>query len=111
VLVDGRDGGKIAGTVFGTYDGVRGWVHRLATRPDWRGRGIASGLLAELERRLLALGCPKVNLHIETDNSGVTSFYDAHGYRSRELGFMQKRLVPEPQILFRPNGPAASSPP
>jgi GNAT superfamily N-acetyltransferase len=79
-------------------------VHRLATRPDWRGRGIASGLLAELERRLLAIGCPKVNLLIEADNAGITSFYAAAGYRSRELGFMEKWLVPAPDDLLVPNG-------
>jgi uncharacterized protein len=107
VLVDERDGGEIAGTVFGSYDGVRGWVHRLATMPHWRGRGIASGLLAELERRLLAIGCPAVNLLIEVDNSAVTSFYAGRGYRSYEVGFMQKWLVPEPR-LFMPNGLDAS---
>jgi GNAT superfamily N-acetyltransferase len=110
VLVDEQDGGEVAGTVFGTYDGVRGWVRRLATRPDWRGRGIASGLLAELERRLLAIGCPAVNLLIEVENAGVTSFYATFGYRSYELGFMQKWLVPQPVTLFVPNGPAYPSP-
>jgi GNAT superfamily N-acetyltransferase len=67
-LVD-EEAGELTGTVFGTYDGTRGWVHRLATRPDRRGRGIASALLAELERRLRAAGCPKVNLLIEPDHA------------------------------------------
>jgi uncharacterized protein len=102
-LVDER-GGEIAGTVLGSYDGLRGWVHRLATRPDRRGRGIATGLLAELERRLLTLGCAKVNLLIEADNADVTGFYAAAGYRSCELAFMEKWLVPEP------DGPARFDP-
>ncbi len=110
VLVDERHGDQLAGTVLGSYDGLRGWVHRLATRPDWRGQGIASGLLTELERRLLAIGCPKVNLLIEADNAGVTSFYAAAGYRPRELGFMEKWLVPTPDDLFVPNGHACSAP-
>jgi GNAT superfamily N-acetyltransferase len=74
VLVD-EDAGQLTGAAFGSYDGMRGWVHRLATRPDRRGRGIAAGLLAELERRLLADGRPKVNLLIEPDNASVASFY------------------------------------
>ena len=112
-LVDER-GGEIAGTVLGSYDGLRGWVHRLATRPDRRGRGIATGLLAELERRLLTLGCAKVNLLIEADNADVTGFYAAAGYRSCELAFMEKWLVPEPdgpaRFDPRPAAGAISSP-
>jgi GNAT superfamily N-acetyltransferase len=74
VLVD-EEAGELTGTVFGTYDGTRGGVRRLATRPDRRGRGIASALLAELERRLRAAGCPKVNLLIEPGHAAVPSFY------------------------------------
>jgi ribosomal protein S18 acetylase RimI-like enzyme len=89
VLVE-EDAGEILGTVFGTFDGVRGWVRHLATRPDRRGRGIATALLAELERRLLAAGCPKVNLLIEPDSAAVAGFYARLGYRRDELLFMEK---------------------
>ena len=84
----------LTGTVFGIYDGTRGWVHRLATRADRRGRGIASALLAELERRLRAAGCPKVNLLIEPDNAAVASFYAQHGYRQDDLLFMENGIIP-----------------
>jgi uncharacterized protein len=108
VLVD-EEAGQITGTVFGSYDGLRGWVHRLAIRPDRQGRGIATALLAELERRLLAAGCPKVNLLIEPDNAGVASFYARLGYRRDHLLFMDKWLVPEPgPSLFIPNEPGRS---
>jgi len=80
--------------VFGAYDGTRGWVHRLATRPARRGRGIASALLAELERRLRAVGCPKVNLLIELENAAVAGFYAQRGYRRDDLLFMKKWLIP-----------------
>jgi uncharacterized protein len=96
-----EEAGQITGTVFGTYDGRRGWIHRLATRPDRRGQGIASALLAELERRLLALGCRKVNLLIERDNAAVNGFYARLGYQRDDLLFMEKWLEPEP-------GPAAA---
>ncbi len=96
VLVAEEDGGSLTGTVFGSYDGLRGWVHRLATRPDRRGGGIATALMAELERRLLALGCPKVNLLIEPDNAAVTAFYAGLGYRGDQLLFMEKWLAPDP---------------
>ena len=103
LLVEEDAAGEITGTVFGSYDGMRGWVHRLATRPDRRGQGIAAALLAELERRLLALGCPKVNLLIEPDNAGVAGFYARYGYQPDELLFMEKWLVPPPGTTIIPN--------
>lgn len=104
-----EEAGQVTGTVMGTYDGRRGWVHRLATRPDRRGQGIASALLAELERRLLALGCAKVNLLIEPDNAAVAGFYTRLGYRRDDVLFMEKWLVPEPGRAAIPDEP--SSPP
>jgi uncharacterized protein len=109
VLVEEEAAGEITGTVFGTFDGVRGWVRHLATRPDRRGRGIATALLAELERRLLAAGCPKVNLLIEPDNAAVAGFYARLGYRQDELLFMEKWLVADPASSPRPGQPKARS--
>jgi GNAT superfamily N-acetyltransferase len=114
LLVDEDSAGEITGTVFGSYDGMRGWVHRLATRPDQRGRGIAAALLAELERRLLALGCPKVNLLIEPDNAGVAGFYARYGYQPDELLFMEKWLVPPsgtPSLIPDEAGSSPDPPP
>jgi ribosomal protein S18 acetylase RimI-like enzyme len=82
----------LAASVLGTYDGRRGWVNRLATRPDWRGHGLASGLLATVEERLAALGCRKVNLLIEPDNGQAVHFYRRMGYTQDDLIFMEKWL-------------------
>ena len=109
VLVE-EEAGELAGAVLGGYDGTRGWVRRLATRADRRGHGIASGLLAELERRLRAAGCPKVNLLIEPDNAAVAGFYTRLGYRPHELLFMEKWLVPGPWSPMVPNEPGVPAP-
>lgn len=109
VLVEEDVAGEITGTVFGTFDGVRGRVRHLATRPDRRGRGIATALLAELERRLLAVGCPKVNLLIEPDNAAVVGFYARLGYRQDELLFMEKWLVADPASFPQASEPATRS--
>jgi ribosomal protein S18 acetylase RimI-like enzyme len=82
----------LAAAVLGTFDGRRGWVNRLATRPSRRGHGHATALLAELERRLAAKGCRKVNLLIEADNQLVTGFYEHNGYAADQLIFMEKWL-------------------
>ncbi|MGW6062113.1 ATP-binding protein [Streptomyces sp. NPDC055189] len=42
------------GTALACVAGERAWVMRIAIAPAWRGRGLASALLVELERRLVA---------------------------------------------------------
>jgi ribosomal protein S18 acetylase RimI-like enzyme len=91
VLVAERED-AIVGAVLGSWDGRRGWVQRLATRPQWRGRGIATGLVAELEARLRARGCAKLNLLIEPANAGVVRFSERIGFCPDELIFMEKWL-------------------
>ena len=48
--------------------------------------------MAELEVRLRALGCTKVNLLIEADNAAVTGFYERVGFTRDDLIFMEKWL-------------------
>jgi ribosomal protein S18 acetylase RimI-like enzyme len=92
-----EDAAGLAAAVFGTFDGRRGWVNRLATRPDRRGQGCATAVLAELELRLGAKGCRKVNLLIERENQPVAGFYRRHGYTEHQLIFMEKWLPPTRQ--------------
>ncbi len=101
-LVDIDDEGEIAGAVLGTFDGRRGWVNRFAVRENMRGNGVGARLLAELERRLTALGCRKVNLLIEQDNSPAAGFYARQGYQPRDLIFMEKHLAVPPRRELSP---------
>jgi len=87
-----EDGGSIVASVLGTWDGRRGWVNRLATHPGHRGRGLARLLVTELETRLRAKGCRKLNLLIERDNADVVAWYERLGYRRDDLIFMDKLL-------------------
>lgn len=87
-----EQGAAIVGAVLGRFDGRRGWVNHLGVLPSAQGGGVGSRLMAELERRLIALGCRKVNLHVYPDNSAVCPFYEGIGYRSVEMVFMEKFL-------------------
>jgi len=84
--------GVVVGTVMAGFDGVRGWVHKLAVHPDHRRRGLASRLMAEAERRLWAVGCPKLNLQVRASNFDVVAFYRALGYAVEENVSLGKRL-------------------
>jgi ribosomal protein S18 acetylase RimI-like enzyme len=98
--------GRLIGAVLGRYDGRRGWVHHLAVDARHRRRGVGAALMAELERRLRALGCRKVNLHVLAENGVVVPFYVGLGYRRRAILFLEKFLTPERSI--RPTRGAAA---
>ncbi|MBZ4488618.1 GNAT family acetyltransferase [Microbacterium sp. cx-55] len=87
------DGPDIVGTVMGGYDGHRGWLYYLATAETHRGQGVGAALVAEVERMLLAMGCPKVQLMVRPDNAGARGFYEAIGYESFDTWATGKRLI------------------
>ncbi len=89
------DDGRVVGTAMAGYDGHRGHVHYLAVDPAEQGTGIGRRLMAQVEARLLALGCPKVNLQIRAGNEGVRTFYDRLGYAPDEATGLGKRLIPD----------------
>ena len=93
-LVAQTETGRIVGAVMGSYDGRRGWVNHLAVDPGYQGHDLGSLLMQELEGRLSAVGCDKINLLIEPSNSGVQAFYGRLGYATDELIFMEKWITP-----------------
>ena len=80
------------GTVMAGYDGHRGWLYYLAADPARRGEGIGRALVAEAERRLAALGCPKVQLMVRSENTGVLAYYDRLGYEPSDVSVLARRL-------------------
>jgi ribosomal protein S18 acetylase RimI-like enzyme len=84
----------IVGTVMGGYEGHRGWLFYLASHPEHQGAGAGRALVAEAERRLEAMGCPKVMLMVRGSNTGVLGFYDKLGYEVEEgLLVLSRRLI------------------
>jgi ribosomal protein S18 acetylase RimI-like enzyme len=96
-LVGELDGEIVASAMAG-YDGHRGSVYYLAVSPDHQRRGHARALMAEVERRLEAIGCPKINLMVRRDNTGVLGFYRRLGYDEQSVAVLGRRLIEdEPQ--------------
>lgn len=85
--------GKIVGSVMAGYDGHRGWIYYLAVAPDVQSHGIGKRLVLEAEKKLLALGCPKIQLMIRQDNNAVDAFYRALGYAPSDVLVLGKRLI------------------
>lgn len=91
-LVGERDGRLVASVMAG-FDGHRGWVNYLAVCPAQRRRGLGRQLMAAVEQRLEALGCPKLNLQVREGNQAVLTFYERLGYRVEPLLSLGKRLI------------------
>jgi ribosomal protein S18 acetylase RimI-like enzyme len=84
---------RVVATVMAGYEGHRGWVNYLAVDPGHQRRGLAKALMSEVERRLLALGCPKINLQVRASNPSATAFYTSLGYVQDDVITLGRRLV------------------
>ena len=93
-LVGELDNHLIA-SVMGGYDGHRGWMYYLAVSPKHQRCGYARELISHLEQKLIALGCPKLNLQIRPDNIAVQEFYHEIGFTEDATVSLGKRLIPD----------------
>lgn len=93
LVADDASGAGVVASVMAGYDGHRGWLYYLATAPERRGKGLARTLVAEAERRLHAIGCPKVQLMVRADNEAVGALYAGLGYENAEVSVLGKRLI------------------
>jgi N-acetylglutamate synthase len=76
--------GKIIGSVFGTHDGRKGWINRLAVDPDFRRQGIARRLVADVEKRLRKLGIDIIAALIEDWNARSMKTFKRLGYEKHD---------------------------
>ena len=73
-------GDRVVATAMGAWDGRRGWMYHVAVADDLQRSGLGRRLVQEIERRLRAVGCPKVNVVVTDDNLGGRRFWEALGY-------------------------------
>jgi len=104
LLLVGVADGRIVAAVMAGYEGHRGWVNYLAVEPRLQGQGLGRRMMGEVERRLSALGCPKVSLLIRRDNDQAAGFYRRLGYVEDDVLSMGRRLEAD-----LPQGPAGDS--
>lgn len=88
---------SVIGTCMAGYEGHRGWINYLAVAPAYQRQGIARQLMELAERKLAALGCPKINLQVRDSNTGVMAFYNTLGFTQDPVISMGKRLSRDPE--------------
>ena len=96
VFLGARIDSETVGVVFGTHDGRKGWINRLAVLPAHRRLGIARELVAEVERQLRSKGIDIVTCLIEEWNESSARFFEEIGYvEHRECVYYSKRGSPD----------------
>jgi ribosomal protein S18 acetylase RimI-like enzyme len=85
--------GDIVGTLFGTTDGRKGWINRLAVRPDHRRRSIAKRLIKEMETRFERLGLEVFSCLIEDHSESSMRLFEEVGFKEDpSVHYFSKRL-------------------
>jgi len=60
----------------------RAWTEDISTRREWRGKGVASALIASSLRQLASLGFDEAVLGVDLDNpTGALGVYERLGYQ------------------------------
>ena len=84
--------GKIVGSAFGTHDGRKGWINRVAVTPRYQRQGVAAKLVSEVERRLEAVGIGIIACLIEDWNTESITFFQKIGYHyHKDIMYFTKR--------------------
>jgi GNAT superfamily N-acetyltransferase len=84
--------GKLVATTIGAFDGFRGWIYRVAVRPEHRRQGLAAGLVQAVEEKLWQAGARQINLMVHIPNLGARALYEKLGYEYCEVNVMRKRF-------------------
>ena len=89
------DGDRVIGVVFGTHDGRKGWINRLAVLPDYQRRGIAAVLAIACEEALRAEGIGILCAQLETGNHSSAALFEHLGYALYPIRYYRKPIHPE----------------
>ncbi len=84
--------GRLVSSILAGYDGLRGWLYRLAVSPDCRHRGHGRRMVLHAEEWLRQQGCVKVKLQVENAGKEAVSFYERLGYKVQPLVSLFRRL-------------------
>jgi ribosomal protein S18 acetylase RimI-like enzyme len=84
--------GCLAGSAFGTHDGRKGWINRVAVLPGYRRQGIAAALVEKVEMHIRGMGIGIIGCLVEECNSISLRFFEKIGYTlHKDIFYLTKR--------------------
>lgn len=89
----GKAEGKLVASAMCGYDGHRGSVFYLGVHPDYQRQAFGRDLMAYVEKQLINIGCPKLNILVRSTNLSVLEFYQCLDYCKDEVASLGKRLI------------------
>jgi ribosomal protein S18 acetylase RimI-like enzyme len=82
--------GRLIGSVLGGWDNWRGHIYRLAVHPDFRRRGLARALTAEIEKRLRGRGAKRIYVLASTKQEMGVKFWESLPYeKSNDVPYVR----------------------
>ena len=88
--------GRLVGTLILTHDTRKGWLNRLAVRPDYRGKGIATVLVRAAEEHFEKEGIEVVSALIQDTNVDSRRLFSTLGYEyDPRVTYYSKRKRPD----------------
>jgi ribosomal protein S18 acetylase RimI-like enzyme len=82
--------GRLVGSVIGGWDNWRGHIYRLAVHPDYRRRGLAGALTAEIEFRLRARGARRIYALASVKQDMGVKFWESLPYeKSKDVPYVR----------------------
>lgn len=84
-------GRELVGVVLATHDTRKGWINRLAVRPEWQRKGVATALVRRAERALRKEGMLLITAMTEEDNPGSVAFFRKLGYEDYPVRYLRKK--------------------
>lgn len=94
-LLAGHDG-RVVGVILGTHDQRKGWINRLAVRPEYRRQGVGRRLIEACEQALFAEGIGIIAALVEKGNAASAKFFADAGYVTDvPVHYFRKRTRPD----------------
>ena len=96
IFLVAEEKGRLIGSIFGTHDGRKGWINRVASAPAYQRQGIARTLVSEAEKRFQKIGIKIIACLIEDWNTESIVFFEKIGYtRHHDILYFTKRESPD----------------
>lgn len=94
---------KLVGAILSGHDGRRGYIYHTVVLPEYRGRGIASGLVDAAVEALQKEGITRVCLNVMETNEQGKKFWLGKGWEKKDfLGFYSKAITDKENLpLFK----------